>query len=359
MTEPHFCIQSKDDKVLHMYFFAFVGILLCHKLNKVVALSNVDNLMVTINQERVPSFGSKVNYGGYTLESMNKMLKVLGLTNQEVILDTSISINEQVPNVIQRMSSEFVVDHAVLSIIVNDTSNNRQKANEAVGHVVVCSICNGKPVVYDSNQQDVFEYDWRTFADDSKIKKYLQLTNQNVEFEFEYVCYVKKTYIDELQNVPEECNQSYKVNNIIYALKRHLQLENKDTSYHFIIYNNEFVTKNIFDNDHQVIQDGNMFLYAYNKNTIKNIKNQVKNSYNSNDEIYIICGTDCKIERGFLNHSELRTLIQQLKTLYISIYVFQVVLSGVHVGYISKLEKKYSKQITNQNSKLKVKLFQN
>jgi hypothetical protein len=137
------------------------------------------------------------------------------------------------------------------------------------------------------------------------------------------------------------------MNNIIYTLKRHLPLQDSHNN-HFIIYNNEFVTKNIFDVENQVIQDDNMFLYAYHKKTLEHVK--AKMQLNKNNAVYVICGKDCQIEKNWYSCNELGCLIRELKNegkkQSSSLSVFQVVHSGVYVGYISELKQIYPKSKT-------------
>lgn len=373
MTQNDFCIQSNDPNTLRMYFFAFISILMCHKVTKKISSNNVDNLMVSIGEQRIPCFGTKVHMGGYSLQSLVKLTNTMGLPNPMIIsnifgqqmihvngtypliLVSELKNNDQkVPKTLHvhdhGIVHEYILDHAVLQVF----------SGQSNGHAVICSMSNGQPIIYDSNQDYLLQFDWtkldevKSNKDNTKIlQKYLHGAGTIERFEFLYVCYVANDYITELEDIPIECEWSGNVNNTAHMIQRKLQLV-PDNIYHVIVYDDEFLQNMLFHADTTMKYQNIYFYRNINDRIPCQFEQNIISTMTSDVHVYVICSQDCQPTTrrfGSVKPNKMRIFIERLKSLLRKLgiqshlFVNQVSVSGVDLGFIQDVVPKYHKII--------------
>lgn len=368
MTQPDFFIQTMDVNVLKMYFFAFISIFMCHKVNKKISSTNVDNLMASIREQRIPMFGSKINSGGYSLQTLGNLTKTMGLGNPIIMntlsVDNIVHISEYNPLFVVLGSNQRNV-FDVIHVKINNVLHKYKLCHAILqifyekppGHAVMCSISNEQPIVYDSNKDDILFFDWTKLGQTSNtssfqtFKNYFDCPERIRKFEFLYICYVEENFIESLEDIPRECEWSGSINNTAYMIQQKLAL-NPSQVCHLIIYDNTFLQTILFIDD-TYVRYQNMFFYNNNNDNIPvDLENNIITNSKSEVLVYVICSKDCTPttrKKGSLTKNKIREYVEDLK-LFLSrfqqpknIFIHQVEFSAVELGYIGHLMPKYHK----------------
>ena len=375
MTQPDFCIQSINPSVLRMYFFAFISIFMCHRVNKKVSATNVDNLMVSIKEQRIPSFGSQLSKGGYSFETLRNLLDTMELPQPMIITkvlgEPTINLNklhpllviselesdiQEVPNTlfvdVNNVKHTYLLDHAVINIFTSASS----------GHAAICSITNKQPIIYDSNQNDVLLCDWTKInMSMQNLKDYFAYLKTIERFEFLYICYVAEQYVNSLEDIPVECEWSGNFNNTAYMIHEKLHIHDLQVC-HVIVYDNKFLQNILFQHECShtctTMRFQNTFFY---KNVNDRIPLDLEHNITENNDneivVHVICTHDCYPTkkrlgawRGMKNN-KIRTFIELLKTSLrkfrrrTKIIVNQITFSAVELGYVSDVTQTYHKSL--------------
>jgi hypothetical protein len=371
LTQDDFCIQSNNISTLRMYFYAFVSILMCHKVSKKISRTNVDNLMAFIKEPRVASFGLSADAGGYSMRVFSNLLETMQMSKpialnsfqnhqsivsyNPLLMVTDIqNYNSVIPDVlvaiVNGVQHNYLLDHAVLQVFLG----------QPTGHAVVCFVSNGNKFVYDSNQDNAILYDWTDLPyqhSSNELNQYFDYLQNVQRYEFLYACYVAEDYAETLIDIPKECNWSGNLNNTAYMIYKQLALD-RNNIHHIIIYDNNFLQKVLFPYNIDVFAYENAYFYNGN-NYYESLQQNIDSSYLNGDIlIYIICSEDCVPSTKGLGklfpskQNKIRVFIEQVKSQVKKlkrkkqIVIKQVVFSGVGLGYVGSFTTTYEKQIS-------------